>query len=118
MKKENFLLFYILISTSILFLAFKSSDSYIYRIIILGILGFFGIALKDHIIEVKSIINGQNSMRKIDYENLAIVFGTAISAAVTWYINHNLGFGPIVANGIVGVLVALIFSSKRQELFI
>ncbi|NLY66428.1 MAG: hypothetical protein GX069_02580 [Tissierellia bacterium] len=46
-----------------------------------------------------------------------LVLGTSFSAAITWYLNHSLGLGPIIANGIVGVLVALLFSSKKAGAF-
>lgn len=45
-------------------------------------------------------------------ENINILIGGVIAAAITWYINNNLGYGPIIANGIVGVLVSLLFSPR------
>lgn len=117
MKKENFFLYYILISISILFLSFKNNDSFINRTIILGIICFFGIALRDHFYEIKSLISREKNIRKIDYQNIFLIIGTALSAAITWYINHTLGYGPIIANGIVGIFVGLLFSSKKAGAF-
>lgn len=118
MKKENFFLYYILISISILFLAFRNNDFLINRIIILGIIGFFGVALRDHFQEIKSLVNRKKGkIRKVNYESLFLIIGTALSAAITWYINHELGYGPIIANGIVGVAAGLLFSPKKAGAF-
>ena len=38
---------------------------------------------------------------------LVIFVASALAAVVTWYFNHELGFGPMVANGLVGVIVGL-----------
>lgn len=57
MKKENFFLCYILVSISILFLAFKNNVSLIERVIVLGMAIFFGVALTHHFYEIKSSIN-------------------------------------------------------------
>ncbi len=115
-KKENFFLLYILISTSILYLAYRNNESLLNRLIIIGIIAFFGVALINHFREIKGSING-NSKVKIDYESLLLIIGTALSAALTWYLNHGLGYGPIIANGIVGVVVGLVFSSKKAGAF-
>lgn len=117
MKKQNFFLYYILISLSILLLALRSNQGLINKVIILGIISFFAVALWDHFYEIKSSINRENTLRKINYEHLMLVLGTSFSAAITWYLNHSLGLGPIIANGIVGVLVALLFSSKKAGAF-
>lgn len=117
MKKENFFLYYILVGISILFLAFINNEFLINRIIILGIIGFFVIALRDHFYEIKSSIDENNNIRKINYENMFLIIGTMLSAAITWYINHTLGYGPIIANGVVGIFVGLLFSSKMAGAF-
>ncbi|NLY44665.1 MAG: hypothetical protein GX053_01535 [Tissierella sp.] len=52
-------------------------------------------------------------MEKLNLDNLKILIGCSLAAILTWYINHKIGYGPIVANGIVGVIVALLFSSKK-----
>lgn len=45
-------------------------------------------------------------------ENIKIIVGTILAASITWYINHIIGFGPIIANGIIGLIVAFLFNSK------
>lgn len=45
-------------------------------------------------------------------ENIKLLVGTTLAAAITWYINHRIGFGPLIANGIVGLIVAFLFNSK------
>lgn len=118
MKKVNFFLYYILLSISILFLAFRYNDFLINRIIILGIIGFFVIALREHFYEIKSLVGEKDREdRRINYENLMLIIGTSLSAVITWYINHELGYGPIIANGLVGVVVATLFSAKKAGAF-
>lgn len=113
MKRESFFLFYIFISATILFLAFKHNTSIINRAIILGIIVFFGIALWDHFHEVKSLMQGENNIRKINYDHIFLIIGTTLAAAITWYINHTLDYGPIIANGLVGIFVGLLFSKQK-----
>jgi len=36
-----------------------------------------------------------------------IIFLAVISAAITWVLNHKLGYGAIVSNGLVGVIAGL-----------
>jgi len=115
MKKENFFIFYILVSLSILLLAFVNSVSVTNRIKILGIVAFFLVALKHHFHEVKSSIDRSDERKRLDYENVLLVIGTGLSAAITWYINHKLGFGPIIANGLVGIVVGLFFFFKDSR---
>lgn len=31
-----------------------------------------------------------------------------VAATITWYLNHKMGYGPIVANGLVGVVAAIL----------
>ena len=45
-------------------------------------------------------------------ENIKILIGTSLAASITWYINHSMGFGPLIANGIVGVIAASLFNPK------
>ncbi len=116
MKKENFFLCYILVSISILFLAFKNNVSLIERVIVLGMAIFFGVALTHHFYEIKSSINRRDYREGFNYENILLIICAGLSAAITWFINHTLGYGPIVANGIVGIIVGL-FSTKRAGAF-
>lgn len=50
-------------------------------------------------------------------ENGKLIVGTILSASITWILNHHLGLGPIVANGLIGVFVSLIFSPKLAGAF-
>lgn len=117
MKKENFFLCYVLVSISILFLAFRNNVSLVDRLIILGIGIFFATALWNHFYEVKGSIARNDNRRKVFYENIFLIVGTGLSAAITWYLNHVLGYGPVIANGLVGIVVGLFFSSKNAGAF-
>lgn len=44
---------------------------------------------------------------QIQQSNKNIVILSIISVIVTWFLNHKLGFGPIIANGLVGVIGAV-----------
>jgi len=44
---------------------------------------------------------------KINKTNLRILSLAIASTSLTWILNHHLGLGPIVANGLVGVAAAI-----------
>ncbi len=44
---------------------------------------------------------------KIKENNTSIIILSIISATLTWYINHKMGYGAIVANGLIGVIGAI-----------
>lgn len=44
----------------------------------------------------------------MDKEQVQILICSVISSAITWYLNHVIGFENIVANGLVGVLTAIL----------
>ncbi|ABR50242.1 hypothetical protein Amet_4161 [Alkaliphilus metalliredigens QYMF] len=44
---------------------------------------------------------------KLDKSKLIVLLCAFVSVVVTWYINHEMGYGAIVANGLVGVLAAI-----------
>ncbi|GFN36126.1 hypothetical protein [Tepidimicrobium xylanilyticum] len=117
MRKENFFFYYILISLSILYIAFKNNDSIINRILILGIIVFFGMAIWDHFYEIKELIQVKSKIRKVNFENILLILGTTFAASITWHINHTLGYGHIIANGIVGIFVGLLFSKQKAGAF-
>lgn len=48
----------------------------------------------------------------LNRENRKILIGGFLSATITWYINNTLGYGPIIANGIVGIVVSLLLAPK------
>lgn len=37
-----------------------------------------------------------------------IIITCMIATSVTWFINHEMGYGPIIANGIIGVIAAVL----------
>jgi hypothetical protein len=41
-----------------------------------------------------------------------ILLTTVISATVTWWLNNQLGLGPVVASGMIGVLAALLLPNE------
>ncbi|SDK95459.1 hypothetical protein [Natronincola ferrireducens] len=44
----------------------------------------------------------------MDKNKLYTILCAFIGATITWYINHQMGYGPIVANGLVGVIGAVL----------
>lgn len=43
---------------------------------------------------------------RINKRSLYILLCSFIGVSLTWFINHHLGYGPVIANGLVGVMVA------------
>lgn len=118
MRKISLFIFHILVSTMILFLAFKNNDGLISRFLILMMISFLGLILWEHFYEVKNLDKkGSMEKQKVDLENVKIILGASLSAAITWYINHEMGYGAIIANGFVGVVVGILFSPKKAGAF-
>jgi len=113
MKKENFFPCYILVSISVLILTFKNNFSLVNRILVLGIAIFFGVALTHHFYEIKNSIDKSENEEGLTYENLFIILCAGFTAAITWAINHKFGYGPIVASGLVGMIVGTMVSPKK-----
>ena len=113
MIKIYFFFFYITISISILILGLINSDLLLIKLLILALIGFLLIGLKDHLYEIKSLTKMRNSDDRKIYENIKIVIGCSFAAMITWHINHGMDYGPIIANGLVGVIAGLIFSPKE-----
>lgn len=44
----------------------------------------------------------------MDKTKVQILICSILAAAITWYLNHGMGFGNIVANGLVGVVAAIL----------
>jgi hypothetical protein len=107
LKKTNIFLYYILIGIAMLLSAFIAHKFLWDRALIFMIIMFFSIGLVEQFEELKGF-----KQNKLNLVNLEIIIGAFLAAALTWYINHNLGIGPIIANGIIGVVVALVFPSK------
>src|SRR5699024_9922556 len=62
-------------------------------------------------------IDRNTKERKINIRHIKTIAGAGLSAGITWYINHNMGYGAIIANGIVGIIVSILFSSKEAGTF-
>lgn len=114
MKKVNYFFYHILVSISILILAFMNTESFLSRLLILIIMVFLCIALKDHFYEIKDLEKEEyRNNIKLDYEGIKLLIGCSLASITTWYINNEMGYGPIIANGIVGVIAALLFPTKQ-----
>lgn len=50
-------------------------------------------------------------------EKIKILVGGFFAAAITWFLNHTIGLGPIIANGIVGIVVSILLSPKLAGAF-
>lgn len=46
-------------------------------------------------------------MSKMNEKHIYIILCAFISVTVTWYINHEMGYGALIANGLVGVVAAV-----------
>lgn len=45
---------------------------------------------------------------KLDKAKLQVFLCSFIAVIITWFLNHQMGYGAIVANGLVGVLAAIL----------
>ncbi len=70
-------------------------------LIIFGCL--FAISLADRF---RKIIK-KDDKRKINKRNISILVCSFVGVIITWFINHKMGYGAIVANGLVGVMAAI-----------
>lgn len=91
-----------------LFLSRFISD---FNISILGILMFFGVFYYLGIIEYYKELMDAEEQKKL-YKSYIVLFSTFTSVIITWVLNHKVGLGPIVANGIVGVLAVFLLPKK------
>lgn len=74
-----------------------------YKTEILIILGcFFAISLVDHF---KKIMK-KDTKSKNNKNRIYILICSFIGVTLTWFINHKMGYGPVIANGLVGVMAA------------
>lgn len=44
---------------------------------------------------------------KANKRSLYILICSFIGVTLTWFINHEMGYGPVIANGLVGVMAAI-----------
>lgn len=79
------------------------NEESIYKVEILLIFGvFFAISLADYYRRmqkspVKPIMNRRS---------LYMILCSLISVLITWFINHEMGYGAVIANGLVGIIAA------------
>lgn len=75
-------------------------------IIIFGCL--FAISLLDHFRKVKN----EEPEFQINERALYLLTCSFIGVTLTWFINHKMGYGPVIANGLVGVMAAIFLPNK------
>lgn len=75
-----------------------------YKTEILIIFGcFFAISLADHF---RKIIKKEDKIR-FNKKSLYVLMCSFIGVTLTWFINHKMGYGAVIANGLVGVMAAI-----------
>lgn len=65
--------------------------------------GFFAISLVDHFKKLKS----REDQIRINKKRLYTLICSFIGVTLTWFINHEMGYGAVIANGLVGVMAAI-----------
>jgi len=45
---------------------------------------------------------------RLDRRKIEILICAFIGVTLTWYLNHEMGYGAIISNGLVGVLAAIL----------
>ena len=64
---------------------------------------FFAISLLDHF---RQLIKKEDKFR-INKRSSHILICAFVGSSLTWFINHEMGYGPVIANGLVGVMAAI-----------
>ena len=81
----------------------KSTDNTL-LMMILGIIAiFYFVGLKEYYKELMEHREGKKL-----HKSYSVLASSFFAVTITWYLNHTLNLGPVVANGIVGVLALLI----------
>lgn len=70
-------------------------------LIIFGVL--FAISLVDHFRKVRQL----EGVIKFDKRKIYTLICAFVGVTFTWFINHEMGYGAIVANGLIGVIAAV-----------
>lgn len=74
-----------------------------YKTEILIIFGcFFAVSLADHFKKLK-----KDDVFRLSKTKSHVLICSFIGATLTWFINHKMGYGAVVANGLVGVMAAI-----------
>lgn len=63
---------------------------------------FFAISLIEHF---RKVLKRDNKFR-INKKSFHILICSFAGSTLTWYINHRMGYGAVIANGLVGVMAA------------
>ena len=71
-------------------------------IIILG--SFFILSLIDQF----RIVIKKEGVNKLTKKSASVLLCSLIGVTFTWFINHKMGYGAIVANGLIGVVAAML----------
>lgn len=111
MKRRILFLLYSLISIGILILALMNNELLHSRVFLLTIILFAGIGLLNHFYEIGGLNKETEKKKRIfTKDNIKILVGSALAAAITWHMNHKMGYGAVIANGFVGVVATILFS--------
>lgn len=79
-------------------------------IIIIGSL--FVISIVDHF---KKVIEKDDKTRG-QQNKFYVLICAFVGVTLTWFINHRMGYGPIIANGLVGVMAAIFLSNQLASI--
>lgn len=110
MKKKLFsktgirlgLIAFIAVGGGLLISTIMNEDS-IYKIEILLIFGvFFALSLTEYYCRMR----GNSKKLKFTRRSVYILICAVASVMITWFINHRMGYGAVIANGLVGVVAA------------
>lgn len=44
--------------------------------------------------------------KRFEKRHLYLIICSFIGVILTWFVNHQMGYGPIIANGLIGVMAA------------
>ena len=79
------------------------NDSNVYKTEIMLVLGcFFLVSLVDHYRHIMTVEHQGFQYKKL----LMTILYAGLGVIITWFINHEVGYGPIIANGLVGIMAA------------
>lgn len=103
-KRKNLLGLLAFIATgSGLIISTAINEENFYKTEILIIFGcFLAISLSDHFKKLK-----QEDRFRIGRTKSHVLMCSFIGATLTWFINHEMGYGAVIANGLVGVMAAI-----------
>lgn len=86
-----------------LIISTAANERNFYKTEILIIFGcFFAISLADHF---KKLVD-RDDKTIVNKKRLYILICSFIGVTFTWFINHKMGYGAVIANGLIGVMAA------------